>query len=226
MRKHYLTIIVYFFVCLPVFSLNLTGTTWGPEKRGFGFYLTFNTNKDFKLEFSGEGGGQGVIGVYLQKHDEVILSIVTINDWGELPSYTKQKEIKCKIVETDSLFSKYKIVGSGGLELWSLKHKPADGEKCIIDGFVIYSYSTDGKVNDNARIREGPGLQYKFYSFSFNDFSEVHNSLPKGYRVKVLGHSENKTIVEGVEHSWLYCVFEKSMWDDQYCWIWGGLIDY
>ena len=225
MKRYVLTIFILILFYLPVFSLDVVGTTWGPEKRGFGFYLTFNTAKDFKIEFSGEGGGQSVIGTYSQNQSDIILSIVTVNAWGELPSYTKQKEIKCKIIETDSLFSKYKLVGSGGLELWNLDHKPNYGEECMVDGFVVYAYSADGKVNENARIREGPGLQYKFYTFSFNDFDEVHSSLPKGFRVTILGFSANKTIVDGVEQPWYYCVFQKSMWEDQYCWIWGGLID-
>jgi len=220
-------VIVLFLALSPrIFSLELSGTTWGPEKGGFGYYLKFASEKDFEFVYSGEGGGQGVFGTYYQNDNEITLNTVTINDWGELPRYIKQKTVKCSIVEANSIFSQYKIIGNGGLELWSINHKPKNGEKRTFNGKVVYIFQANGKVKENARVREGPGLQYKFYSFSFEDEPEVYSALPKGYGVRILGCSEEKTIVDDIEKPWYYCVFRKSMWEEQYGWIWGGLIDF
>ena len=213
-------------VVLCVFSLDLKGTKWGPEKSGHGFYLSFVTERDFEFRYSGEGGGQNVIGTYIQNGNDIILTTVTINEWGELPAYIKQKNIKCSIVEANSLFSQYKLVGSNNLELWSINHVPEDGEKRMFNGNVIFVFKKKGIVNENARLREGPGMQYKFYSFSFDDEPEIFTALPKGHGVTVLCFSENTTVVDGVEMPWYYCVFSKSMWEEQFCWIWGGLVDF
>ena len=222
MRKHFLLIL--FFVSTTVFSLDINGTTWGPEKSGFGYYLKFITEKNFEFAFSGEGGGQYAKGTYTVKDNEVMLNVIMFTEWGELPAYITQKNVKCAIVETDSVFSKYKLVGNGGLELWSLNHKQDQGKKCIIGRFVIYAYQTDGKVTENARIRSGPGLQYTSYSFSIDEDQPILYSLPKGHGIKIYGYSEDKTIVDGVEMPWYYCSF-RSMWEEQFGWIWGGLID-
>jgi len=228
------TILCFYFLVLisSIFSLDLSGTTWGPEKGGFGFYLKFKTEKDFEYLYSGEGGGQNVLGTYIQDGNNITLTTVTINEWGDLPAYIKQKAIRCKIEETNSVFSRYKLIGNGGLELWSITYKPEKGDKRIIDGKVVYSYMADGKVTDNARIREGPGLQYKYYSFRYyeeyeeGNYRNFYNVVPKGYGIKIFGHSENKTEIDGKEDNWYYCKFRMSMWEDQFGWIWGGLIDF
>lgn len=214
-----------FLFGIHVFSLDANGTTWGPEKTGHGFYLSFTNGKDFKLVYSGEGGGQNVLGVYTQKGNEITLDVVTINDWGELPDYIRQKTIKCTVVETDSLFSQYKLIG-GGLELWQINSKPGNNKRRTVDGFLVYSREATGRLNDNSRVREGPSLYYNFYSFSFEDEPEVYSSLPKGYSIQVLGYSQNLTAVDGREYPWYYCVFRLSMWEEKYGWIWGGLIDF
>ncbi|MCL1928662.1 MAG: hypothetical protein FWG07_07730 [Treponema sp.] len=222
----FLTVTVVVLFCFPAFSLDLAETTWGPEKGGHGFYLFFTADNNFKLVHSGEGGGQSVLGNYTISGNEITLNVVTINDWGELPNYIKQKTVKCSLIETDSLFSIYKLIGSNGLELWSVTHIPENNKKRSMDGYVIYSYRSNCKVNNNARVREGPGLQYKFYSFSFEEEPHEYNALPKGSSVRVLGYSEIKTMVDGEEHPWYYCVFRKNMWEEQFGWIWGGLIDF
>ena len=219
-------VLLLFTISVNVFSLDVNGTMWGPEKGGHGYYLKFTTEKDFEFLYSGEGGGQSVLGTYTQNGNGIVLNTVTINDWGDLPAYSKQKSIKCEIQESDSLFSQYKIVGTGGLELWSSTHKPKNGDMRNLAGISVYAFQAHGKVTDNARVREGPGLQYKYYSFSFEDFDEVLYALPKGYSVSVLGYSESMTIVDGLEKPWYYCVFRKNMWEEQYGWIWGGLINF
>jgi hypothetical protein len=201
------------------------GTIWGPEKAGFGFYLRFKTDTDFDFFYSGEGGGQNVQGSYLQNGDEVTLTIVTINDWGDLPDYIKDKTVKCFIQESDSLFALYKLVGNKGFDLWSMNHKPQNGQRRIIDGNIIYSQNSQGRVKENARVRKGPCLQYEFISFQLDYEPTNYFSLPKGFQIKILGVSENRTIVDGVEQNWYYCTFKPSMWETEFGWIWGGLVD-
>jgi hypothetical protein len=226
MIKKITFLLSFFIMIIPVFSLDLSGTTWGPEKGGQGYYLRFQSEKDFDFIYSGEGGGQNVSGIYARNGNDVTLTPVIVNDWGELPAYIKQKTISCTIKETDSLFSQYKLFGSGGLELWSSSHVPKDGERCTMDGITMYAFRANGEVTENARVRERPGLQYKFYSFSFEDDPQIFNALPKGYGVRIFGYSENKTTVDGIEKPWYYCVFRINMWEQQYGWIWGGLIEF
>jgi hypothetical protein len=223
------TFIVSLFLVLGVsaFSLDLAGTMWGPERGGHGYYLKFTTEKDFEYFYNGEGGGEHAGGTYVQNGNEIVLTVVTITEWAtNMPAYIKQKTIKCELREANSLFSQYKLAGSNGLELWSFTHKPKDGEKRMMNGMVVYVYKAEGKVNENARVREGPGLHYRFYTFSFEDEPEMYSALPKGSGVRILGYSENKTTVDGVEKPWYYCVFRKDMWEEQFGWIWGGLIDF
>ena len=226
MKRIWLLFFCFFVIGFYSFSVNLNGTTWGPEKEGHGYYLKFKTEKDFEFLYNGEGGGQSVLGTYLQNGDKIELNTVTINDWGELPAYIKQKTINCSIIEANSLFSQYKIVGSNGMELWSITHKPKNGEPRNLDGNSVYVFQTKGKINDNARLREGPGLQYKYYVFSLEDEPEEYGALPKSYGVKIFGYSEKTTVVDGIDMPWYYCSFRKNMWEDQFGWIWGGLIDF
>ncbi|GHV85169.1 hypothetical protein AGMMS50230_07770 [Spirochaetia bacterium] len=225
-RKIALCLIYLAIIAPTVFSIDLVGTWWGPEKDGHGFYLSFTSENDYKFIYSGEGGGQNVLGTYKQNENEVVLTSVTINEWGDLPDYIKRKTIRCSILLTDSLFAQYKLKGDG-LELWNTSLFPQNGERKTVDGFPVYVYRIgDRKVNENARIREGPGLRYKYYTFSFEDLPEVYSSFPKGYSVTVLGRSENMDTIEGREEYWYFCTFRKDMWETMYCWIWGGLIDF
>lgn len=219
-------IVLLFAISVNLFSQELPGTMWGPEKGGFGYYIKFQNEREFEYLYNGEGGGQGAKGTYIRNGNDITLNVATVNDWGELPAYIKQKTIKCSIQETDSLFSRYKLIGSGGLELWSAAHKKEKGERCIVDGKVVYAYPVEGKVNENVRVREGPGLGFKYYSFYLDEELALYSSLPKGYGVGVLGYSENKTKIDDTEERWYYCVFRQNMWEEQFGWIWGGLIDF
>jgi hypothetical protein len=226
MRRKILAILISFCIGTTLFSLELSGTTWGPERKGFGYYLKFKTKLDFEFAYSGEGGGESISGTYTINGNSITLNIVAAIDWEALPDYINKKTIKCYIVDANSVFSQYKIIGEGGLELWSLNHKPKNHEKRILDGIVIYVFDEIGKVNENSRLREGPGLQYKYLTFQFQEDENVYTALPKGYVVTILGYSDATTTIDGVEKPWYYCVFRLSMWEDQFCWIWGGLIDF
>lgn len=217
--------LIFLAMSVSAFSIDLQGTTWGPEKRGFGYYLKFTTENKFEFLYSGEGGGQNVQGNYTKNGNEVVLTTTIINEWGELPAYIKRSTIKCSLEETESLFSSYKLVGNGGLELWSMDHKPKDGERGIVDGVMVYTHDSEGKLNISARVREGPGLQYRYIGFLFDDDSTKYFSLPRGFPITILGISENKTVIDGVEKGWYYCTFKTNMWEIAYGWIWSGLVD-
>jgi len=228
LMKKALFCIIFLVFTTSIFSLDLPDTVWGPEKGGFGFYLRLKKDNKFEFIYSGEGGGQSVLGTYKQDGNNLTLTTVTINEWGELPAYIKQRTIKCKIEDSNSLFSKYKITGNGGLELWCMTHKPNEGEKCVIDGKTVFANTTEGIITDNARMREGPGIQYKYYQFNYYDEynnNNYQNVVPKGYKIKIFGRSENKTEIDGKEEYWYYCTFRINMREEKHGWIWGGLID-
>ena len=226
MKKYSILLCMLLGLCIQLFSLELVGTRWGPERGGHGFYLDFTTERDFVLFYGGSGGGQNVIGTYVQNNNNITLTIVTINEWGELPAYIRQRTIHCEIIDANSIFSLYKLVGSGGLELWSRAHIPENETRRILDGNVVYVLRVNGKITENARIREGPGLQYRFYSFNFYEEPRIFHSLPRGWDLRILAYTEQKTIVGEEEASWYFVVFQKNMWEDQFGWVWGGLLEF
>jgi len=133
MKKELLLFLFLLGIGNSIFSLELSGTMWGPERGGHGFYLKFKTGRDFEFVHSGEGGGQNVTGTYVRAGNDITLTTVIINEWGELPAYIKKKTVVCSIKEANSLFAQYKLAGIDGWELWSSSYKPNDGERRILD---------------------------------------------------------------------------------------------
>ena len=226
MKKHSILLCMFLGFSIPLFSLELVGTRWGPERGGFGFYLDFTSDRDYMLFYGGSGGGQNVIGTYVQNENNITLTVVTINEWGELPAYIRQGTIQCSIIDADSIFSQYKLVGSGGLELWSTVHIPENGARRIMDGNTVFVFHMNGRVAENVRIREGPGLQYRFYSFYFYEEPQIFNSVPKGWQIRVLAYSELTTTVGEEVAPWYFCVLPIEMGKYIFGWVWGGLLEF
>ena len=218
---------------LSLFSFDIAGTNWG-LKRGFGFYYLFDTEGSFTFEGFGPGGDIMLSGTYIQTGNNITLTIKTryyrvegedneVNENGYGYRFNEDHVLTFLIVETpNSLFCQYKFEGS---YFWLSGHPPEIGEKRAIDGNVAYVYRASGTILENARIREGPGVQYNFYSF-YNDYEgNYFTSIEKGSEIKIYGHSEHKTTIDGVEAYWYYCSFFIA---DGYLygWIWGGLIDF
>jgi len=231
-------IILYFYMVVlatAAYSLDVSKTMWGPEKPGFGYYLKFENEKEFLYEYSGEGGGEYIKGTYTQNNNVVKLYIVEVCLLDNL-NYLKGKVVNCIIEDSKSIFSKYKFIAEKWFEMWCITQTPENGEKCFVDGKSIYRYQTDGIINNSARLREGPGQQYKYYLFNYyieyydreqrcEKYMNYYNVVPKDCSVVIWGHSENKTEIDGNEEYWYYCKFQLSMWENKYGWIWGGLID-
>jgi hypothetical protein len=211
-----LLLIVFFVVPgASLFSLDVSGTDWKSHPRlGFeGRRIRFGADQRFQI------GGQELIaeGTYSQTGD-----VITLNYAIAYDVYREDIEKignALSVVEIDDFFCAYKLVGAGGMEFFSRDYRPPQGEKRKIDGVTVYVYDAYGKVNENARMREGPGTQY-------NNVRDGQEEViaPKGEGVSVFGRSENQTKIDGVTAYWYYCYWFTGR--DHYGWIWGGLIDF
>jgi hypothetical protein len=212
-------LIVFFIVPgVSLFSLDVSGTRWGSDGRlGYGIMsIEFGADQHFSI------GSQETMaeGTYSQTENDITLDYTDIASVYQAD--IEKVGTKLSIVETDDVLCSYKLVGSGGIEfINSRDYKPSQGAKRKVDGIVVYVYDAEGTVNANARMREGPGSQYKN---ARDDYSGEEIVLPKGEAVTVYGRSENQTTINGVKAYWYYCAYYE-YFVGRYGWIWGGAID-
>jgi hypothetical protein len=200
-------LLIVFFVVpgIALFSLDVSGTSWSIEPTGRGPRIDFSHDQRFAIGYQ-ELNAEGT---YSQAGNEITLNYT----FGGSGKY------KLSIVEIDNIFCRYKLVGSG-VEYFSRDHKPPQGERRKINGSMVFVYHAAGAVNGNARMREGPGLQYN--SVQLNSENII---VPEGEEVTIYGRSENQTLINGVNAYWYYCNSWYD-WADHNGWIWGGLIDF
>jgi hypothetical protein len=211
-------LLIVFFVIpgVSLFSLDLAGTSWSVEPNGSGPHIDFGTDQHFVI------GNQERMaeGMYSQTGNDITLNYTLTPDVYR--EDIKKVGNKLSIVElNDDLLCSYKVVGSGGKEFFSKNHRPPQGAKRKIDGIVVYVYNAGGEVNENARMRVGPGVQYNNVVF---DRKQV--ILPKASGVTIYGRSENQTTIDGITAYWYYCDYMAGYWEYAHGWIWGGLIDF
>ena len=217
----YMIYIIFLVPTVSVFSLDLGGTSWGPERGGFGIYLSFQEDGRFSWEVYGMGDDFLGFGTYTQTENDVALTFEMVCK-NELKDVYNDKVIILSIVETsESLFSIYQLVDESEeyFPVYYLNVGPNIGEKRMINGHMIFVYRAFGIILENARIREGPGTQYSFFTV-YEDIPL--SSIPKGEQVRIYGYSEVKTVIDGVENCWYYCRYGFEL----YGWVWGGLINF
>jgi hypothetical protein len=206
-------LIVFFIVPgVSLFSLDVSGTRWiGEDTRPKNGYISirhidFGADKHFRIgaqELEGEG-------TYSQTGNDITLNYT-------FPSVSSEV---LSIVETDDVLCSYKLVGSGGREFINRDYRPPQGARRKTGGITVYVYDAAGTINANARMREGPGTQYK----NARNYSGQEIVLSKDAYVSVYGRSENQTTIDGVNGYWYYCVYHE-YYEGRYGWIWGGSID-
>jgi hypothetical protein len=204
-------LLIVFFVIpgVSLFSLDVAGITWGPNLPSIGERIIFGTDNRFYIGVQ-ESRAEGT---YSQTGNSITLDYV----WG----FYRELGNMLSIVEiNDHLFFSYKLVGSGGKEFFG-GNQPPQGAERKINGIAVYVYNAEGEVNENARMRVGPGVQYS--NVMFNSKQVI---VPKAQAVTIWGRSENQTTIGGVTAYWYYCGYMADY--DEYArgWIWGSLIDF
>jgi hypothetical protein len=220
----FLLIVFFVLPVVPLFSLDVSGTRWVSDPRfGYAPRLDFGADQSFMIglhELMAEG-------TYSQTGNDITLNYTDAP--GAHQEYIEKVGNKLSIVETDDFFCRYKLVGSGGMEFFNKAYRPPQGAKRTVDGIVVYVYDAAGTVNGDARMREGPGQQYKGVPDDDRPYdpntTEGDLIVSKGEYVTVYGRSENQTTIGGVKAYWYYCCVVPD-YRFYYGWIWGGLIDF
>ena len=218
-----------FFTILNIYSVDLVGREfWETETGKYGFFIRFKDNNNFSFSaVIGNDESPIVNGTYTVKNNDVLLN------WPDA-SFGKEYQInKYSIVKIEnSLFSEYKLTGNGK-ELWD-RNRPSKGKKIQLNNLILIAFWDGEKViTENARLREGPGTNYNYKTFQIKNPENYWElltvtSVPLGYSVEVVAHSENKTTIDGIADYWYYCRFNNNIGAQYdawvYGWIWGGLL--
>ncbi|MDX1960680.1 MAG: hypothetical protein SFU98_19060 [Leptospiraceae bacterium] len=200
---------------------------WGPEFRGFGWYILFRDNENYEERFSGEGCG-GYKGKYSLENDYIKLKP---NEKEDCINEERLKENLCKIqASPKSLYSDRKIV-CGKSELYSVKDQKKDGTVLSIDSRKVIAVQPNVFfTKDIIYFREGPGVNFKSISCGVERvaYDIRMQTLPENTFLFVIARTPEKYKVNNKEDYWYY-VKPNTGWHSSGCyqklgWVFGAFI--
>jgi hypothetical protein len=178
-------------------------------------------------------------GDYHLENEKIVLYPTSISVYGkEMDEIFRDKleleriTIDNSLYYTEGLTGKNIIFGASG-------SRPRKGDIRYVNGHkIILDDNRECKLNSNARIRKGPGINYEFYPLKvFNENQMPHLArdtvidmpyLLQGRSVKILGHTEFQETHDNLTGYWYYCQIWYSPYEEEapnYGWIFGPLID-
>lgn len=201
---------------------------------GLHFDLKKNT---YKLTGGGPEWIPIVDGVFDIKNSTIYLTPLKVNleydfNWI-IPNLLKKikEEWELKYIEIEDNLYYTKGLNGKGIIFYDINSWPNEGEVRIVDGIEIITMKQGYyKPRENARVRNGPGVQYEIFIIDGNDY------LPagKGMDMFILGHSKNVDTQNGLTGYWYYgqmvLFFDTDVknpngGDSPFGWIFGPLLE-
>jgi len=205
-------------------------------------YICFENNNEYYISFlPGEHQRQEniIYGQFQIKNNQIILKYNTEKDIysKEIPSEFKKDEVILVLKpEKKKRIYSIKLVTKTGYEFYGENTYPKVGEKREEGGKeIIILKETEGIINYNAHVREGPGLNFEINKIIYdpegkNDVNnlKVMTVIVKGWKVIITARTTEKEKISDMHDYWYYCKLkdiENTNWTSNEGWIYGGLID-
>jgi hypothetical protein len=200
---------------------------------GLGLRFNFPEKNNYAIIPGGPPFQPWLIGEFRIENEKIVLYPTSISVYGkEMDEIFKDKleleriTIDNSLYYTEGLTGKNIVFGAGG-------SGPSKGDIRYVNGHkIILDDHRECKLNSNARIRKGPGINYEFYSLKvFNEKWDMvidTTYFLQGRSIYILGHTEFQETHDNLTGYWYYCQIWYSPYEEEapsYGWIFGPLID-